>query len=88
MAVVVKRFRVRAGGRTYSPGEIIGNLDKKEEKALVEAGYCEYVIEQKDNDKKTKSNKSQSNPKNGQDTQSAKDDDGPNTDHPLVGEGQ
>lgn len=89
MAVVVKRFRVRAGGRTYFPGDVISVLEKKEEKALVDAGYCEYVhevakVEPKLDkkvkaDKKTRTGEADYNPL-------VHDEDGPNTSHPLAGE--
>lgn len=42
MALIVKKFRVRAGGKTYFPGDVITKIDKRTEKTLVELGYCEY----------------------------------------------
>lgn len=44
MAVVVKTFRVRAGEKTYFPGETINGLDLQVERKLVAEGYCEYPV--------------------------------------------
>jgi hypothetical protein len=43
MAVIVGDVRVRVGKKTYAPGETIEGLDEREEKRLVDAGYCKYA---------------------------------------------
>lgn len=44
MAVIVKRFKIIAGGKEYVPGDVITCLTEKKEKTLVKEGYCEYPV--------------------------------------------
>ena len=81
MAVVVKKFRVHAGGRTYFPGEVISTLDKQEEKELVDAGYCEFVQEQKQAKDDGKPNKGKAPKVPEQPVE--QEENGPDTSHPL-----
>lgn len=41
MSVKVKKNKVQAGGRVYQVGEIIPDLDEKEEQRLITLGVCE-----------------------------------------------
>ena len=43
MSVIMKKFQVRAGGKTFFPGDVIPKLDKKTEEKLVNDGFCDYV---------------------------------------------
>jgi uncharacterized protein related to proFAR isomerase len=83
LAVIVKKFRVRAGGKTYFPGEVISGLDKKEEKMLVDAGYCDYptVITKKTNASSEKVLESET--VEPEDIAEDESEDGPDTSHPL-----
>jgi hypothetical protein len=85
LAVIVKKFRVRAGGKTYFPGEVISGLDKKEEKMLVDTGYCEYptVITEKANASSDEDSEMETlEPENIAEVED-ENEDGPDTSHPL-----
>jgi hypothetical protein len=78
MTVKVIQSRVRAGDKTYFPGDFISGLSKKEEKRLVDLGYCEYVDDPKQQQKEPQDpNQNQNDNQNGEEN-------GPNTDHPYV----
>lgn len=89
MAVVVKKFRVRAGGKTYSAGDII-TLSKEEEKRLVKGGYCDYVAEvelnteeDEDNKKTAAERDDESTKDDNEDNEKTDKEDAPDTGHPL-----
>ncbi|WP_041274509.1 hypothetical protein [Desulforamulus reducens] len=77
MSIIVKKFNIIAGDKTYIPGDEINCLDEKEEKRLVAAGYCEYPTGIKKSSKST--NKKQL-------AGDSTGDSGPNTGHPLAGD--
>jgi hypothetical protein len=78
MAVIVKAFRVRAGEKTYFPGETIKGLDPKVEQKLVAEGYCEYPVTVRVEESLAAPDaRPTENPV-------APEEEGPATDHPLV----
>ncbi|MBE3586564.1 MAG: hypothetical protein IMW94_10530 [Thermoanaerobacter sp.] len=77
MAVIVKAFRVRAGEKTYFPGETINGLDPRVEQKLVSEGYCEYPVRVQVEEPLAPDTGSTENPV-------TPEEDGPATDHPLV----
>jgi hypothetical protein len=44
VAVKVIKFRVRAGGKTYFPGDLVPGLDPAVEAELIKDGFCEAVF--------------------------------------------
>lgn len=43
MAIQCNKYKIRANGKIYVPGDVIEGLSKKEEARLVSEGYAEYV---------------------------------------------
>lgn len=84
MAVIVKRFNVRAGGRNYYPGEIISGLSEDKEKFLVADGYCEYPLKITEAGPTGDNPPTDVPPEDGLPNDSPSED-GPATGHPLVG---